>query len=163
AADEGRVRTVLEGCGVPEPSVIRYGEEHAEYLVRFGALSDPNVVKAAVERGECPIAEADRAALDAALEGSGKHDAMGSVVDRVTLAFRNAIGPLQVERVDFVGPKVGEDLRRDGLLAITIACFLILVYIGFRFSPRFSPGAVVALVHDVAITAGVFVIFGLEL
>ena len=59
-ADEGRVRTVLEGCGVLEPSVIRYGETQSasEYLVRFGALSDPNVVKAAVERGECPIAEA---------------------------------------------------------------------------------------------------------
>ena len=44
-ADEGRVRTVLESCGVPEPSVIRYGETQSEYLVRFGTLSDPNVVK----------------------------------------------------------------------------------------------------------------------
>src|SRR5215475_1544292 len=73
AADEGRVRTVLEGCGVPDPSVIRYGETQSEYLVRFGTLSDPNVVKAAVERGECPVAEADRAALDAALTASTKN------------------------------------------------------------------------------------------
>ena len=162
ATDEARVRAVLGGCGVAEPSVIRYGEEVAEYLVRFGTLGDPAVVTRAVESGACPVAAADRAALDAALAGSGSKDAMGSVVDRVTFAFRNAIGPLVVERVEFVGPKVGDDLRRGGLLAIAIACALILVYIGFRFSPRFAPGAVIALVHDVAITAGVFVILGLE-
>ena len=162
AADEGRVRGVLEACGVPEPSVIRYGEAEAEFLVRFGTLADPTVVKTAVDRGECPVAEADRASLDAALEASGKHDAMGSVVDRVSMAMRHAIGAMEIERVEFVGPKVGDDLRRDGLLSIGIACLLILVYIGFRFSPRFAPGAVIALIHDVVITSGVFVILGLE-
>ena len=162
AADEGRVRSVLEACGVPEPSVIRYGEAEAEFLVRFGTLSDPTIVKTAVDRGECPVAEADRASLDAALEASGKHDAMGSVVDRVSMAMRHAIGAMEIERVEFVGPKVGDDLRRDGLLSIGIACLLILVYIGFRFSPRFAPGAVIALIHDVVITSGVFVILGLE-
>jgi preprotein translocase subunit SecF len=162
AADDNRVRGVLESCGIAEPSVIRYGESEAEFLLRFGTLADPTAVTNAVERGECPVAEADRAALDAALEASGKHDAMGSVVDRLSMALRNAIGPLEIERVEFVGPKVGDDLRRDGLLAIGIACVLILVYIGFRFSPRFAPGAVIALIHDVTITAGVFVILGLE-
>ena len=162
AVDEGKLRTVLEACAVTEPSVIRYGESAVEYLVRFGTLDDPGRVAAAVASGACPVAEADRAALDAALAGSGSQDALGSVVDRLTLAFRNSIGALEVERVEFVGPKVGDDLRRNGLLAIGIACALILVYIAFRFSPRFAPGAVIALVHDVTITAGVFVIFGLE-
>src|SRR5262245_53345396 len=55
AADEGKVRTVLSSCGIPEPDVIRYGEEKvSEFLVRFGALEDPATVSAAVERGECP-------------------------------------------------------------------------------------------------------------
>jgi preprotein translocase subunit SecF len=162
AADEGAVRTVLTSCGIPEPNVIRYGEAEAEFLVRFGALSDPAAVQAAVERGECRIAEGDRQALDAALAASGKDDAMGSVVDRLTLALRDSIGSLEIERVEFVGPKVGDDLRRDGILSISIACALILVYVGFRFSPRFAPGAVVALVHDVVITAGAFVILGFE-
>ena len=53
-------------------------------------------------------------------------------------------------------------MRRDGLSALGIACLLILAYITFRFSLRFAPGAIVALVHDVGITAGLFVIFGLE-
>jgi preprotein translocase subunit SecF len=162
ATDEGALRGVLSSCGIPEPNVIRYGEAQNEFLVRFGALSDAGVVKAAVERGACPVAAADREALEATLAGSGKEDAMGSVVDRLTLALRHAVGPLEIERVEFVGPKVGDDLRRDGLAAMGIACLLILAYVAFRFSPRFAPGAVVALVHDVVITAGAFVILGLE-
>jgi preprotein translocase subunit SecF len=77
-------------------------------------------------------------------------------------ALRSEIGPVEVERVEFVGPKVGAELRRDGLLALSVACLLILVYIGFRFSLRFAPGAVVALVHDVLVTSGIWVILGLE-
>ena len=56
-------------------------------------------------------------------------------------ALTESIGPLEVERLEFVGPKVGAELRRDGLLALSLACVLILVYIGFRFSLRFAPGA----------------------
>ena len=43
-----------------------------------------------------------------------------------------------------------------------VACILILIYIAFRFSARFAPGAIIALVHDIGITAGIFVILGLE-
>ncbi len=162
ATDEGAIRTVLSSCGVPEPNVIRYGETQSEFLVRYGALDDPGVVAAAVERGECPVSAQDREALAAALAAQGESDAKGAVVDQLTYALKSAIGELGIERVDFVGPKVGEDLRRDGIYSIAIACLLILVYVGFRFSPRYAPGAVVALVHDVAITAGFFVLFGLE-
>ena len=72
------------------------------------------------------------------------------------------MGPHVVQRVEFVGPRVGGELRRDGRNALIIACLLILVYVAFRFSARFAPGAVVALVHDIGITAGLFVILGLE-
>ncbi|TFG96234.1 MAG: protein translocase subunit SecF, partial [Myxococcales bacterium] len=44
AVEEGALRTVLNSCGIPEPNVIRYGEAEAEFLVRFGALSNPNAV-----------------------------------------------------------------------------------------------------------------------
>jgi len=162
ATGEGAVRSVLSSCAIPEPNVIRYGETQAEFLVRFGALDDPGEVAAAVERGECPVSAEDRASLAAVLEAQGETDAKGAVVDQVTYALENAVGELSVERVDFVGPKVGDDLRRDGIYAVAIACALILVYVGFRFSPRYAPGAVVALIHDVAITAGFFVIFGFE-
>ena len=77
-----------------------------------------------------------------------------------TLAER--VGPLEVTRVEFVGPKVGAELRNDGLKAIGIACLLILIYIAFRFTPRYAPGAVVALIHDVLVTSAVWIVFGLE-
>ncbi len=65
-------------------------------------------------------------------------------------------------RVEFVGPKVGQELRKDGLLALFYACILILGYIWLRFTWRFAPGAVVAIMHDVLITAGFFVLLGYE-
>ncbi len=91
--------------------------------------------------------------------------AVDETTDRVVALqaqLERAIGPLTVERVEFVGPRVGEELRRDGLMAIGIACLLILIYITFRFSMRFAPGAVIALVHDLTITASLWILLGLE-
>ena len=57
------------------------------------------------------------------------------------------VGEVVLLSVEYVGPRVGAELRDDGLWSMGIACLLILVYIAFRFSSRFAPGAVVALVH----------------
>ena len=70
--------------------------------------------------------------------------------------------PLDVRRVDFVGPQVGEELTEDGGLAVLYALIAILIYVSFRFEYRFSLGAVAALIHDVVITLGVFSIFQLD-
>jgi preprotein translocase subunit SecF len=67
-----------------------------------------------------------------------------------------------VERVEFVGPKVGAELREDGIKALAISWLLLLIYIGFRFSIRFAPGAVIALIHDVLVTAAIWILLGLE-
>ena len=69
---------------------------------------------------------------------------------------------LDVRRVDFVGPQVGEELREDGGLAVVYALIAILIYVSLRFEYRFSFGAVAALVHDVIITLGVFSILQLD-
>jgi len=69
---------------------------------------------------------------------------------------------IDVRRVDFVGPQVGEELREDGGLAVLYALIAILVYVSLRFEYRFSLGAVAALIHDVVITLGVFSILQLE-
>ena len=61
-----------------------------------------------------------------------------------------------------VGPKVGNDLRKKGFMAVILSSLLILVYIGFRFDFLFSPGAIVALVHDIVISVGFFAYFGKE-
>lgn len=63
---------------------------------------------------------------------------------------------VEIRRVEMVGPKVGKDLRRKGLWAILFAMIAILIYITWRFEFWFAIGAIVALVHDVLITIGVF-------
>ena len=70
--------------------------------------------------------------------------------------------PIDVRRVEFVGPQVGEELTEDGGLAMLYALIGILIYVGFRFEYRFAIGSVVALIHDVIITLGIFSLFQLE-
>ena len=69
---------------------------------------------------------------------------------------------VDLRRVEFVGPQVGEELTEDGGLAMLIALFGILVYVWLRFEYRFALGALAALVHDVVITLGFFSVLGLE-
>jgi len=69
---------------------------------------------------------------------------------------------VDMRRVEFVGPQVGEELRETGGLAVLMALFCIVVYIWFRFEKKFSVGSVFALVHDVVITVGIFALFQLE-
>lgn len=69
---------------------------------------------------------------------------------------------IEVRRVDFVGPQVGEELTEDGGLAVLYALIAILIYVSVRFEYRFSLGAVAALIHDVLITLGVFSLLQLD-
>ncbi len=66
-------------------------------------------------------------------------------------------------RVENVGPKVSAELLRSGVIAISVALFLMLVYIWIRFEWQFSLGAIVALFHDVIVTLGIFSLLGLEI
>lgn len=70
--------------------------------------------------------------------------------------------PIEMRRVEFVGPQVGEELRETGGLAILFALAGIVIYIWFRFEKKFSVGSVLALVHDVLITVGIFALFQFE-
>ncbi len=71
-------------------------------------------------------------------------------------------GKIDMRRVEFVGPQVGEELANDGGLAMIYALICILVYVGFRFEYRLAVGSVMALVHDVVITLGIFALFQLD-
>ncbi len=67
--------------------------------------------------------------------------------------------PINLKRVEFVGPQVGDELRDQGGLGMLIALFMILMYVAFRFQYKFALGAVAALGHDVVIILGIFSIF----
>ncbi|MDA0693525.1 MAG: protein translocase subunit SecF [Proteobacteria bacterium] len=69
---------------------------------------------------------------------------------------------VELRRIEFVGPQVGEELREQGGLAMLLALGLVMVYIAFRFQFKFALGAVGALAHDVIIVLGFFSIMGLE-
>jgi len=71
-------------------------------------------------------------------------------------------GEVELRRMEFVGPQVGDELREQGGLAMLLALGLVTLYIAFRFQMKFAVGAVVALAHDVLITLGFFSITGME-
>lgn len=74
----------------------------------------------------------------------------------------NSSSKVELRRIEFVGPQVGEELREQGGLAMLLALGLVMLYIAFRFQLKFAIGAVVALIHDVVITLGFFSITGME-
>jgi len=65
--------------------------------------------------------------------------------------------------VESVGPKIGKELQTDALKAIGLALILILIYITFRFDRYYALGSVMALIHDVLITLGVFSLLDYEI
>jgi preprotein translocase SecF subunit len=134
-----------------------------------------------------PTAAPDLAAIRASLDGLGlgevalqefgspsdilirvEHQAGGeqgqiAAVDKVKAALTEQFGQdVSYRRVEFVGPKVSEDLLWAGTQATVYALIAILAYIWFRFEWQFALGAVVALIHDAVTTIGLFSLLGLE-
>ena len=89
-------------------------------------------------------------------------DANAKLSSNILKVLQDKTPGVKMERVDFVGPKIGEELREQGGLAMLYALIGILIYVALRFEFRFSVGAVIALVHDVLITLGFFSITGVE-
>ncbi len=85
--------------------------------------------------------------------------AVEKIKNKLNNTFSNKI---EYRRLEFVGPTVSKDLVQKGILAIFFAVIAMLAYIWFRFELPFAMGAVIALVHDVVLTLGVFAIVGLE-
>jgi preprotein translocase subunit SecF len=86
----------------------------------------------------------------------GDEKANVKLSDDILATLRSKAADVEMRRVEFVGPQVGEELTEQGGLAIIYALIGILIYIMVRFHARFAPGAVAALVHDVLIVIGVF-------
>ena len=82
-----------------------------------------------------------------------------SVGENIFNILSNQEIPIELKRVEFVGPQVGDELRDQGGLGMLIALFMILIYVAFRFQYKFALGAVTALGHDVVIILGLFSIF----
>ena len=102
-------------------------------------------------------------ALDVLIRLPVKHDASASTLsDTVIAALRQQDTSLEVRRVEFVGPQVGEELYNYGGLALLLVVFGIMVYLAIRFEWRFSVAAIIANLHDVIIILGFFAFFQWE-
>lgn len=133
AIDLGDMRKVLADAGFTGVSVQTIGEEGTnDYLVK---------VKASEEN-------------------------LNEVTEKIykTLESSFATEGINKERfkTDIVGPKAGSELRKAGFQAMLFALLAIFIYIGLRFDIKYSPGAIVALTHDVILILGVFVLTGKE-
>ena len=71
-------------------------------------------------------------------------------------------GKFEVRRVDMVGPKVGNELREKGLMAMVLSILVILIYVSFRFEWRFALASIFALIHDVSIALGAISLFNID-
>jgi preprotein translocase SecF subunit len=89
----------------------------------------------------------------------GGEKAQQNAINKVKSTLGTSV---EYRRVEVVGPKVSGELVQSGLIAVLAAIFAVLVYIWFRFEWQFSVGAVLALVHDVMVTIGLFSILQLE-
>ncbi|MFL3654662.1 MAG: protein translocase subunit SecF [Halioglobus sp.] len=80
----------------------------------------------------------------------------------LSLLQETFVGDVELRRMEFVGPQVGDELREQGGLAMLLAIGLVTLYVAFRFQLKFALGAVAALLHDVIITLGFFSLTGME-
>lgn len=127
------VRAVLAQAGVTEASV----EYHRDLTVAAGVASQETLeIKVSYENGV--------AALDAIKTAFADH------------GYRDISN-------DTVGPQIGEELKQKGVLSLVLAMLGIIIYIAIRFEFAFAVGAIVALLHDVLITVGIYCLLGRQL
>tara|TARA_B100000427_G_scaffold311675_1_gene302527 strand:- start:188 stop:1036 length:849 start_codon:yes stop_codon:yes gene_type:complete len=93
-------------------------------------------------------------------QDSNNEDFIKSINDQLSSSLGSDVN---FRRVESVGPKVSSELLRDGLLAISLSLAAMLFYIWIRFEWQFSLGAILALVHDVIITLGIFSLLSYEI
>ena len=93
-----------------------------------------------------------------------ENNKMKNVIEEIRINLEKSFGNnFDFRRVENVGPKVSAELLRSGVIAISVALALMLIYIWIRFEWQFSLGAITALFHDVIVTLGLFSILGLEI
>lgn len=137
AVEPGQVRKFTEDMGYPNASVQSVGSEN-EFLIRVQSLTGAT---------DKETNELMNSMISKMTEGLGQ-----------TFASEGAV----IRRVDSVGPQVGDELKRNSLLAIFYSLLMILIYIGLRFDYKYAPGAVFCLFHDAIIVLGIYAVFDLE-
>lgn len=138
------------------------------YTIEVGYQEAPNLetIRSAMTAAELPdsLVQTFGKSTDVLIRMAPRDDLSSADVSTEILRVLDSASdtPISIRRVEFVGPQVGEELREKGGFAILTALFFIILYIWFRFEKKFSVGSVLALVHDVVITVGIFALFQIE-
>ncbi len=154
SVDIGEVRQLLVENGLGDAQVQYFGSS-SELLVRLPVTGEG----ADSADLSSTVMEALREPFDEVVV-TGAREA--GIQQCVTPGGERRECGVQMRRVEFVGPAVGEQLTEQGGLAMIYALIMILIYIAWRFEWRFALGSVAALVHDVIITIGIFSMFQME-
>jgi preprotein translocase subunit SecF len=86
----------------------------------------------------------------------------GQQAEKVLATLKTQDPSAELQRVEFVGPAVGEELAHDGAVALLLVIVGIMIYLAFRFEWKFAVAAIIANLHDVILVVGMFAIFGWE-
>lgn len=93
---------------------------------------------------------------------SGSSTELGNDIGDTVHSLLDPTGTFEVRRVDMVGPKVGDELREKGIMAMSLSLLVILAYVSFRFEWRFAVASILALIHDVTIAIGALALFQVD-
>ena len=130
------VSAALEGAGFESAQVVAFGSDQ-DILIRM------------------PVDE-----TVSEVEMASQLEVLGENVMTALQAASTA--DVELRRLEFVGPRVGEELAESGGMGILVSLGMIMLYVAARFQSKFAIAAVVALIHDVILTVGVFSVFRLE-
>ncbi|MGF1466516.1 MAG: protein translocase subunit SecF [Sandaracinaceae bacterium] len=162
-AIEQGLRDAIEGGGSSnriERVAISPGGDKVS--LDLGAAVDEAVIRETLEDAGVSVTTVRRFGresdhrYEAQLEGIAQE-----MIQQLREAFDER-APGEPRRVEWVGPRAGQQLRDAAIQSLLFAIVLILVYVAFRFDLRYAPGAVVAMAHDAIITAGIFVLLQKE-
>ncbi len=142
--DIGEVRSQIAAAGFDEPTVTAYEQvgidSRNQFMVHVGEAESKSTTGT-----EATTAKSVDLRIQDALAG-----------------LAGDVSKVHIEKVDMVGPAVGNQLKWDALSAILWSTFFIIAYLWFRFELKFSVGAVAAMLHDVCITVGIMSMLGRE-
>ncbi|MDH5674911.1 MAG: protein translocase subunit SecF [Myxococcales bacterium] len=158
-----RIETGLKkALGEVQVEQLRVSPGGDKISLRLSAAAEPDTIAEALRaagakvRGVSPFGPQESHRYEALLAGVG---------DEAIRGIKEKLGeraPESALRIEWVGPKAGEQLRDAAIKSMLYAIAFIMVYVAFRFDLRFAPGGVIAMVHDALITVGLFVLLRKE-
>lgn len=130
--------------------------------LNYAEAADLNAIRGQLQAGgyEDAVVQSFGAITDVLIRTPGDDPELGKQIAAVLK--ESGSQDFTVNRVEFVGPAVGEELRDQGGIGMLVALAGILVYLGFRFQWKFGLGAIIGLVHDVIVTLGVVAWFQIQ-